>query len=122
HLLLVIGLLGYMGRNDDLGGYIHPSLSVVALLKTTGGRHNTGIFVGQIDLVLGSGTGNRRLGLLPSRFLAGFLLFAGSFSHFLPIGGLLPGMAFGGTPLDLGLGLADRIQTMFPALKLFGNI
>jgi len=39
--------------------------------------------------------------LLPSRFLAGFLLFAGSVSHFIPIGGLLPGMAFGGTPLDL---------------------
>jgi len=31
-------------------------------------------------------------------------------------------MAFGGTPLDLDLGVADCIQTMFPALKLFGNI
>jgi hypothetical protein len=98
-----------MGRNDDLGGHLHPSLSVVALLKTAGGRHNPGIFVGQIDLVLGRGTGNRRLGLLPARFFAGFLLFAGSFSHFLPIGGLPPGMAFAGTLLDLGFGLADRL-------------
>jgi hypothetical protein len=72
-------------------------------------------------LVLGGWTWNWRLGLPPRRLLAGFLLLSGPFSHFLPIGGLLPGLALGSPPLNLGLGVADRAKAIFRTLKLLGN-
>lgn len=75
-LLLVIGLLGYMGCHNQFRFGINGCLGIVGLLKTTaGGWHDAGFFVRQVNLVFCRWAWCWRFGMFTSGLFAGISFF-----------------------------------------------
>ena len=73
--LLVVGVLGEVRFDDQVGSDVNAGLGIEGLLEApAGARHDARFLVGEVDLVFGPRAGRRGLGLFSSCLLAGLLL------------------------------------------------
>ncbi len=112
-LLLVVGRLAHRARHHQQASRRNRGLSVVALVEAAAGhRHNARVFIGQVDLVIGTRPLDRRLGrpaagLFPARL--GLRLPRRELGFVLR---LFARMAFLGPRLDLLARLGQLPQTL----------
>ena len=119
--LLVVGRLGDLGHQHQHGLGIHHRLGAGALLEgTPGDGHDAGLFVSEVDLIVGTRSWGGRLGWLAAGLsTVGFLRRAGVELGLMV--GLLSGGALGRPLFDLNLGRGDRCQAILAALDLHGH-
>ena len=112
-LLLVVGGLHHIGGHHQQAARGHHRLRVVALFETAARhRHDTRLFVGQIDLVGGQRTFHRRLRRLATGLLARRCGLCFPRRELRLMLGLLPLEPLLGTRLDRRTGCCQLLQSL----------
>ena len=121
-LLLVVGLLREMVLHNQVRIDVHRSLGVVALQVTLRTGHDARFLVGEVDLILVLRTRLRRFGRATAWLLPGLFLFLLAPLQLLFILCLFRLKTLPRALLDLCLGLAYLLKTVFPPRQLFRYI
>jgi hypothetical protein len=118
-LLLVVGVIGDVLRDDQVRLGVDVGLCVVGLLEAAaGGGHDARLRVGEADLILGPRAGLGRFGRLAAGLPAGALGTGFALGQLAFVLGLLGLEARLRAGFDLGLGRGDDGEALLAALEL----